>query len=261
MITLGSWLLDSQAMQACTRGRAVLRDRTVAFLGRVADGLMDGRGSVGAADPDYLFALLAAAHDVAIEDDDATNLGGVIDLAKRIINDDALGMGTTPPKDAKPDSRAAVAYVRTCQIAAAWRRLKRSVRDRAGDRRRDSLRKQLDEALALLLTLKTGANTRGAPDAYRSAAWIRKATEQGLYSDLLGKMRERRTLVRVKLVDGRWLYDVNEVAEKRSQYMGVLLDALAERADFRKPRKTERRAAQAKHDEARRAATKPDKSH
>jgi len=77
-------------------------------------------------------------------------------------------------------------------------------------------------------------------DNYRGTTWIRKATGGGLDSDLLGKMLSRGTLKNSHMDGTRRLYDVEEVARKQTAYGKRLRDALAEDADFRKPRKAER---------------------
>jgi hypothetical protein len=94
---------------------------------------------------------------------------------------------------------------------------------------------------------------------YRDASWIRKATNGGLDGDLLRQMRKRRQLRNYKGAASRPLYHVLEVAHARPQYAEMLLDALKEGADFRKPRKAERRGP-TKPDKGRRNPTKPDKS-
>ncbi len=84
---------------------------------------------------------------------------------------------------------------------------------------------------------------------FRDARWISKATGGGLTGDALSKMRRRNTLHNVRRQGRRPLYDVYEVAEARTQYACVLMDALSENADFRTPRRAERKDR-----------TKPDKA-
>lgn len=75
---------------------------------------------------------------------------------------------------------------------------------------------------------------------YRDAVWIGHATERGLDSDRLRQMRNRRTLLNAKLITKRWLYDVDEVAEKQPTFAKRLLEALEDDADFRKRRQAEK---------------------
>jgi hypothetical protein len=93
---------------------------------------------------------------------------------------------------------------------------------------------------------------------YRDAAWIGQATERGLDSDRLRQMRNRETLVKAKRIKKRWLYDVDEVAEKQPAYAKRLMDAMEEDADFRKPRKAEK-DRRTKPDKAGQGRTKTDK--
>lgn len=80
----------------------------------------------------------------------------------------------------------------------------------------------------------------GEANQYRSAAWIRAATEGGLNADLLDKKATRGRLKKRIKRGERWQYHVPEVAEADPTYTARLLDALSEDFDFRKPRKSER---------------------
>ncbi len=97
-----------------------------------------------------------------------------------------------------------------------------------------------------------------APERFRDAAWIRKATDNGLDADLLTKMRKRGKLKRSRSSGGRWLYDVDEVAQMQPTYASLLLDALSDGADFRQPRKAEL-GRRTRLDKAGQGLTKPDK--
>jgi hypothetical protein len=96
---------------------------------------------------------------------------------------------------------------------------------------------------------------------WRDTTWISRATSRGLDTELLRKMRERGELIDVKTSPtGRFLYNINELAKARPTYATQLLDALADAADFRQPRKSERReASRTKPDKGGRSRTEPDK--
>lgn len=112
---------------------------------------------------------------------------------------------------------------------------------------------RVDRALSTIVSESTEPTNAAAVDApdptknmsdFRTANWIRKATEGGLYADLLAKMADRGQLGEVRKPGGQNLYNVRVVAQKRPQYAECLIDALQERADFRKHRKGEKPGGQ-----------------